>query len=405
MQYSSCFDDFSWSNGNPTSPSVLDACSGLFVWNVGDGFQLDVPADTTPKTLKLYVGADSSTGRLSASLSDNSAAAYVDTGMLTDGDAAGTYSIDFQAASPGQKLTITYTLAEGSDITIEAAALTPRHPYVAILQPVAEQSFTAPAAFTATVQASQSNTNISSVSLLQDNSLLPTLASSPFDFQISNLAAGNYVLTAQATDGNGLSQTSQPVPVHVVGDGGELVASVATPPAFVDLTAEGTADWALLGRLSGNSVDRKANVFPLIGAISRVQWAYWYGYLDNAITYSATDGTQAFFPASSGVYSPNPGSGFEFTVDAGLTERTVNVYVGTYRGQGQFEAYLSDGSAAPYFDSSTDSGSENLSNQAYSLRYHAASEGQKLTIRYTLLTNHFYGNVTLQAITVGGPRR
>ena len=249
VQYSSCFDDFSWSNGNPTSPSVLDACSGLFVWNVGDGFQLDVPADTTPKTLKLYVGADSSTGRLSASLSDNSAAAYVDTGMLTDGDAAGTYTIDFQAASPGQKLTITYTLAEGSDITIEAAALTPRHPYVAILQPVAEQSFIAPAAFTATVQASQSNTNISSVSLLQDNSLLPTLASSPFDFQISNLAAGNYVLTAQATDGNGLSQTSQPVPVHVVGDGGELVASVATPQAFVDLTAEGTADWALLGRL------------------------------------------------------------------------------------------------------------------------------------------------------------
>ena len=183
------------------------------------------------------------------------------------------------------------------------------------------------------------------------------------------------------------------------------MASVATPQAFVDLTAEGTADWALLGRLSGNSVDRKANVFPLIGAISRVQWAYWYGYLDNAIAYSATDGTQAFSPASSGVYAPNPGSGFEFTVDAGLTERTVNVYVGTYRGQGQFEAYLSDGSAAPYFDSSTDSGSENLSNQAYSLRYHAASEGQKLTIRYTLLTNHFYGNVTLQAITVGGPRR
>ena len=112
---------------------------------------------------------------------------------------------------------------------------------------------------------------------------------------------------------------------------------------------------------------------------------------------------QPFSPASAGVYSPNPGSGFEFTVDAGTAERTVNVYVGTYRGQGQFQAYLSDGSAVPYFDNSTDSGTQGLNNHVYTLRYHAASEGQKLIIRYTLLTNHFYGNVTLQAITVSGP--
>ena len=64
-----------------------------------------------------------------------------------------------------------------------------------------------------------------------------------------------------------------------------------------------------------------------------MNWAYWYGFLDNAITYSAEDGTQAFAQVNAGVYSPNPGSGFEFNVGAGLTERTVNVYVGTYRGQ------------------------------------------------------------------------
>lgn len=403
VKYTSCFDDFKWSNGD-VNPNIADACSGLYLWNQGDGFQITVPADTTPKTLKLFIGADGATGTLQASLSDNSAPVFTDSSMVTDGDAAGTYSIDFQAASPGQTLSVTYTLSQmdWGDITIEAAELTPKHPDVTIVQPTADQVFASPTSFTADVQASQEAATIGSVSLFQNGASLLTLNNSPFDFSVSSLAAGNYSFTAQATDSNGLTQTSQPVPVHVVGTGGELVASVAAPPSSVDLTTQGTGDWILLGRVDGFDIDRKANVAPLIGAPTQVDWAYWYGYLDNAITYSAEDGTQRFSPASSGVYSPNPGSGFEFTVNAGLTERTVNVYLGAYRAQGQFEAYLSDGSAAPYFDSSTDSGEQNVSNQVYSLKYHAASEGQTLTIRYTLLNNHNYGNVTLQAVTVDG---
>src|SRR5256885_5405705 len=131
--------------------------------------------------------------------------------MVTLGSAGGTYSIDFQAGSPGQALTVTYTITDyiGGDITLEAAAITAKHPDVAITQPAPDQILNAPATFTASVQASQEIANINGVSLLQDNNLLLTLPNLPFDFPIGNLAPGNYVFTAQATDSNGLSQSSQ----------------------------------------------------------------------------------------------------------------------------------------------------------------------------------------------------
>ena len=183
QRYTACFDDFSWNDGD-VLPTTADACSGLFLFNLGDGFQISVPADTTPKTLKLYIGAEFGTAKLQASLSDSSVTSYVDRTMLTDGSAAGTYSIDFQAGSPGQTLTVTYTFDDsvGGDITLEAAALTAKHPDVAIAQPALEQIFNAPATFTASVLASQENASINTVSLLQDNNLLFTLSDSPFDF-------------------------------------------------------------------------------------------------------------------------------------------------------------------------------------------------------------------------------
>ncbi|HKR30054.1 MAG TPA: IPT/TIG domain-containing protein, partial [Terriglobales bacterium] len=413
-QDQNCFDEFTWNNGDQ-NPSVPIACAGLMVFNTGEGYQFTVPADRTPKTLKLYVGIEGATARLEAHLSDASASAYVDTSLVTDGAAAATYIIDFQAGSPGQTLTVTYTLdqLEWGEVTIEAAVLTPKHPSVAITQPTPGQAFTAPAMFTASASASQVGATLDSVSLLQDGNSLLTLTSPPFNFDVSGLVAGNYQLTAQALDSNNLTQTSDPVPIHVVGSGGELAATIAAPPNTVDLTQQGTADWILLGRDPNVDVDRKANVAPLIhttaepsiGGVSLIDWAYSYFYDDNLVTYTAEDGNNQVGPVTCGIFLPNPGSGFEFSIDAGTTERTVNIYLGAYRAQGELEAYLSDGSAVPFVDTSTDSGATNVKNQVYSLTYHAASEGQKLIVRYTLLNNYDYGNVTLQAITVNGAPR
>lgn len=413
-QDQNCFDEFTWNDGDQ-NPSVPIACAGLMVSNTGDGYQFTVPADRTPKTLKVYIGIEGATARLEAHLSDASASAYVDSSLITDGAAAATYIIDFQAGSPGQTLTVTYTLdqLDWGEVTIEAAVLAPKHPSVAITQPTPGQAFTAPAMFTAIANASQVAATLDNVSLLQDGNSLLTLTSPPFNFDVSGLAAGNYQLTAQALDSNNLTQTSDPVPIHIVGSGGELTATIAAPPGTVDLTQQGTADWILFGRDVNVDVDRKANVAPLIhtttepsiGGVSLIDWAYSYFYDDNLITYAAEDGNNQFAPVTCGIFLPNPGSGFEFAVDAGTAERTVNIYLGAYRAQGKLEAYLSDGSAVPFVDTSTDSGATNVKNQVYSLTYHAASAGQKLIVRYTLLSNHDYGNVTLQAITVNGAPR
>ena len=330
--------------------------------------------------------------------------------MVTDGAAAATYIIDFQAGSPGQTLTVTYTLddLDWGEVTLEAAVLTPKHPSVAITQPTVGQAFTAPAMFTAAANASQVGATLDNVSLLQDGNPLLALTTPPFNFDVSGLVAGNYQFTVQAVDSNNLTQISDPVPIHVVGSGGELAATIAAPPDTVDLTQQGTADWILLGRDPNVDVDRKANVAalihtttePSIGGVSLIDWAYSYYYDDNLVTYTAEDGNNQFGPVTCGIYLPNPGSGFEFAIDAGLTERTLRVYVGAYRAQGKFEAYMSDGSAPVFVDSSTDT--QDHINHVYAITFRAASEGQKLIVRYTLLNNYDYGNVTLQAITLGG---
>lgn len=405
-QYTSCADHFTWNNGN-VNPTVSDACSGLYLMNQGDGFQLTVPADTTPKTLKLYVGVQGASGTLQASMSDNSVVPFVDSVGMHAGEAqAGTYSIAFRAASAGQLLTVKYTAnISGYYLLIEGVELTPKHPDVTVTQPSVDENFTAPASFTSSAQSSEVASTISSVSLFNNGNSVGTLTSAPYNFNINNIAAGNYDFTAEAVDASGRSQMSLPIPIHVVGSGGELSASVATPPSTVNLTQQGTADWVLYGRQGfGNqsppNFDRKASVGPLISVATRINWGFWYTYGDNLVTYTAEDGTQSFGPQTTGIFSSDPAAGFQLAITAGLTEHTASIYVGAWQAQGQFEAYLSDGTAPVYVDTSTDTADH--INHVYTIKYHAASEGQQLVIQYTLLTNHSYGNVTLQAVTVDG---
>ena len=65
---------------------------------LGNGFQITVPADTTQRTLKLYIGLWSAQGRLEVSLSDGSAAPYVDT-SLTNSSATSNrvYTLTYKA--------------------------------------------------------------------------------------------------------------------------------------------------------------------------------------------------------------------------------------------------------------------------------------------------------------------
>ena len=103
--------------------------SGLWVFAVDKGFEFSVPASTTNKTLKVYVGANAARGRFEASLSDGSAPAYSTFIDQTSGRSSRVVTLNFQAASAGQTLTVRYIVDNlylnnfKSWVTLESATL------------------------------------------------------------------------------------------------------------------------------------------------------------------------------------------------------------------------------------------------------------------------------------------
>jgi hypothetical protein len=117
---------FRWTGGTPTT-SAINSTRGVYVAGAGNGFRITAPADLTPRTLTVFVGAQAAQGRLVAHLSDDSAPDYVDTSVgHADAIALGRYQLTYQSASPGQTLTVTYTQSDpgAGVVAIQAAALT-----------------------------------------------------------------------------------------------------------------------------------------------------------------------------------------------------------------------------------------------------------------------------------------
>jgi len=112
----------SWSDGTPTASGSDQA--GVFIPGIGRGFQISAPADTTTRTLNVYVGGWNSGGKLEVHLSDGSAPDYVSTAYSGTGQYDAVYTITYAAASTGQQLTVTWTQASGSgNVTLQGAAL------------------------------------------------------------------------------------------------------------------------------------------------------------------------------------------------------------------------------------------------------------------------------------------
>ena len=108
--------------------SATNSATGVFISGANNGFQITVPAGAISRTLKVYVGAWHTQGRLVAHLSDGRAADYVDTSLSNTASptSLGIYTLTFRAASDGQTLTVTFTNASSAgNVTLQAAALAP----------------------------------------------------------------------------------------------------------------------------------------------------------------------------------------------------------------------------------------------------------------------------------------
>ncbi len=419
-QYSDNFNGYSWSDGSPV-PSVTNTTTGVWAYgrpNLGTGFQLDAPADTTPKILQLFVGAYAAKGEFQARLSDGSAPAFVSGPNSTVSNRGngpgGVFTLRYAANSAGQSLTVTWSVSQifaaDGNVTMQAASLSAPDanspPFVLLTNPANNTIYTVPANMVIGASAHDLDGAITQVEFFAGTNKLGEATATPYTCTWHNAPLGHHYLLAAATDDSGTKSWSAPVEIFVCGSGGYLTGAVATPPLTVDLTTEGIADWAHWGLTEATSFDckrldnRKISNFTVLGT-NTVQ-----RYADNLTGFSWSDGTPtaAVAGTTTGVFIPGLTNGFQITASADTNLRRLKVYVGCYGAQGNLQAYLSDLSAAAFIDTSLSNLYGN-SYAVYTLDYAAASAGQTVIvlIRSLNLYDLDFGNVTLQAATLQGP--
>jgi hypothetical protein len=409
--------NFSWSDGTPTGV-IANTQSGIYTSAAGNGFELTVPVDANLKTLKLYVGLFYAQGRLEATLSDASAPAFVDTSFSNNGGTGNAvYVISFNAASAGQTLRIKYTVqsdyfAPNGNVTLEAATLVNggdpnAAPVVSIAAPADAATIAPGQSVPVTANAVDADGVVRKVEFYADGvsvGLGTPSGTDQFSLTWSNVFAGSHALTVVATDDEGATGTSTVNITALSSSGGSLSGGLSTPPTprSVNLTAEGTADWAHWGLGGAAAFDRKAGA-QQISNYSRIGASATSWLNDNPTTFSWSDGTPTVSAANTptGVFTSSAGNGFELTVPADTSRRTLKLNVGLWYSQSRLEAVLSDGSAPALVDTSF-GGSSGVLNGVYTISYSAASSGQALRIRYTAQTdfNPPFGNVSLIAATL-----
>ncbi len=400
---------FLWNDGTPTL-AASNTITGLLFYGLNHGFQIQVPADKSPKRLKLYVGSSGARVKLTAILSGapgytNNASDNLGTGPN------GVCTLDFQAGTAAQTLTVTVTVDalynSGGSVSLFAATLVGDNipPTSAIITPTNQSIFVAPANVSLTAMASDSDGTITNLEIFRGSTKVGQSSTSPVSITVSNLATNTYTFIARATDNRGLSSTSMPVTVYVTTGGGTLLGTVSTPPSQLNVSAEGRLDWAHWGLSSASSLNRKTGVTSQIPDIAPlgIQRNKIEQYADNFTAYSWTNGTPTTSAAATttGIFAAGLSKGFQLTVPATPALRRLKIYVGVYGAQGKFEASLSDGSGPPFTDSSLESAYEN-GYAVYTLTFASRVPSATLLIRWTssALYDATYGNVTWQAATL-----
>ena len=189
-----------------------------------------------------------------------------------------------------------------------------------------------------------------------------------------------------------------------------LTGSVAAANSDVNLTTEGTSDWAHWG-FSGIGYNHKALGGSQISDYTLINGYPPLQFNDNAYVFSWTDGipNAASGGTRNGIYTGNLSGGFQITAYADTRPRTLKVYVGGYQSGGTLTASLSDDTSGSSFYVDSSAGQSGLGNTdgnhyyaVYTLTYQAASANQSLTVAWT--QNSSGGNVSLVGATLSGAK-
>jgi hypothetical protein len=174
----------------------------------------------------------------------------------------------------------------------------------------------------------------------------------------------------------------------------------------LNLTTEGTSDWAHWGLLNASNFNHRASGGSQVSDFTKLGTNIVRRYTDNRTAFTWADGipVPSVGNTNVGVFIHGLTNGFEFTAPADTNMRTLRVYAGLYGAQGNFQAWLDDFSARAFTDLTLSNVFGN-SYVVYTLNYAAASPNRRLKVRYTVqnLFDSEFGNITLQAATLQGP--
>jgi hypothetical protein len=406
----------SWSDGTPDT-TVSGTTTGIYFNGINNGYQITVPADTTKKILTVYAGGYDCQVQVEAALSDFSAPPYIDSSLVTTAatGAVQAYTIEFSAGSAGQTLTVSvYCLTGGGNCTLLAATLAGPKPNI-VSQPI---SFTNNVGRTAQfTTAVEGWAPLSYQWRAESNGVYAPLAdvgqvsgSRTATLTISNLLfanATNYYVVVTNSFG---AATSSVATLTVLPTTGTLIGTATAAPANVNLTAEGTLDWADWGELSGagpNYLEQKIGGTNQISDVTAIGNGGGVNQFDGTVVATSwSDGTPDLAETNtSGIYYLGINNGYEITVPADPTKKILTVYAGGYGTIVNFTATLSDASSPPYVDQSLNDpgGASNGSADAYTMEFAAGTTNQTLTVDVTCVTDYGGGNVTLMAATLREP--
>jgi len=408
-QFTDSIQYMSWTNGTPTT-SATNSEDGIWIAGVGNGFSFTVPASTTPQTLTVYVGGYESAGTLTASLSDGSAATYTNSSMSgtatgPDGEHYyGTFTFTYNSASAGQTLTISWVENANQDssgsgnVTLQAATLATPTPTFS----VGGGTYAAPQTVTI------SDANSAATIYYTTNGATPTTSSTKYTAALS--VSSSETVDAIAVAGS--SQSGVTSAMYIIGTAGSIVGSATAVQSAttINLTSQGTSDWAHWGQSSATDFDQlsgnsQISNITVVGSGSAAQ------FTDSIQEMSWTNGSPTVSATNSenGIWIAGVNNGFSFTVPASTTSQTLKVYVGGWESGGTLTAALSDGSASTYTNNSMSGSATGPDGQHYyatfTFTYNSASAGQTLKISWVENTNQDSsgsGNVTLQAATLVG---
>jgi hypothetical protein len=201
-------------------------------------------------------------------------------------------------------------------------------------------------------------------------------------------------------DPSSVSLYAADLPTGVATASGALSVTSTTPTGTIDVTSEGTGDWAHWGYPSATSFDHKASVTQLVSNYGNIGSGTYTQNTAALLAWSWEDGlvTPTIVASTTETDVTQVGNGFSFSLPADTNSRQVFVYVSAIKAQGKLIATLSDGSAASVTDTSlNDTGTGSVLR--YAITYNAASDNQTLTIQWVMLTdNGTSGGLTTYSI-------